>query len=190
MERLKKFLAFIEELVITLFVFMLISTYICRIFSITGNSMSNTLETGDRVIVNLLSENYNQGDIVIIDVNKSVTLNDDSSLCINHVMSRRIVKRIIATGGQTIDIDFGAGAVFVDDERIFEEYLTFGLTHKDEGAFDYPITVPDGYVFVMGDNRSESLDSRSAEVGFVPESDIIGKVMLRVSPSDRFGTIE
>lgn len=152
--------------------------------------MSSTLETGDRVIVNLLSWNYNQGDIVIIDSDKSVTLNDDDSLCIHDVTNRRIVKRIIATGGQTIDIDFGAGAVFVNGERIFEEYLTYGLTHKDEGAFDYPITVPDGYVFVMGDNRSESLDSRSDKVGFIPKSDIIGKVILRVSPSDRFGTIE
>ncbi len=152
--------------------------------------MSSTLETGDRVIVNLLSINYGQGDVVVIDSDKSITLNDDNSLCIHDVTNRRIVKRIIATGGQTVDINFSTGAVFIDGERIFEEYLTFGLTHKDEGAFDYPVTVPDGYVFVMGDNRSESLDSRSAEVGFIPESDIIGKVMLRVSPSDRFGTLE
>lgn len=152
--------------------------------------MSSTLETGDRVIVNLLSINYGQGDVVVIDSDKSITLNDDNSLCIRDVTNRRIVKRIIATGGQTIDIDFSTGAVFIDGERIFEEYLTFGLTHKDEGAFDYPVTVPDGYVFVMGDNRSESLDSRSAEVGFIPESDIIGKVMLRVSPSERFGTLD
>ncbi len=152
--------------------------------------MSSTLETGDRVIVNLLSINYGQGDVVVIDSDKSITLNDDNSLYIHDVTNRRIVKRIIATGGQTVDINFSTGAVFIDGERIFEEYLTFGLTHKDEGAFDYPVTVPDGYVFVMGDNRSESLDSRSAEVGFIPESDIIGKVMLRVSPSDRFGTLE
>lgn len=152
--------------------------------------MSSTLETGERVIVNLLSLNYNQGDIVIIDSDKSVTLNDDNSLFIQNVMNRRIVKRIIAVGGQTVDINFSTGAVFIDGERIFEEYLTFGLTHKDEGAFDYPVTVPNGYVFVMGDNRSESLDSRSAEVGFVPESDIIGRVMLRVSPFDKFGTLE
>lgn len=189
MERLRKIFDFIEELIIILFIFMLISTYIIRIFSISGNSMSSTLEDGDRVIASLLPHDYQQGDIVVINSHTSITLNDDNSLRITDSANGRIVKRIIATGGQSVDIDFGAGAVFVDGERIFERYLTYGLTHKDEDAFDYPVTVPDGYVFVMGDNRSVSLDSRSAEMGFVPESDIIGRILLRLSPFDKFGTL-
>lgn len=151
--------------------------------------MCSTLESGDKVLANMLPQSYSHGDIVVIDSGTSVTLDDDNSLRVLESANGRIVKRIIATGGQTIDIDFGAGAVYVNDKRIFEEYLTYGLTHKDEGAFDYPVTVPEGYVFVMGDNRSVSLDSRSAEMGFVPESDIIGKVIMRVSPSDKFGTL-
>lgn len=178
MERLKKVLDFAEELIITLFVFMLISAYICRIFTISGDSMRNTLESGDKVIANLLARNYEQGDIVVIDSDESVTLNEDNSLRRYSTENRRIVKRIIAKGGQTVDIDFATGAVTIDGERIFEEYLDFGLTHKDEGAFEYPVTVPDGYYFVMGDNRSESLDSRSSEMGFIPQNDIIGKVVF------------
>lgn len=190
MERLKKILDFTEELIITLFVFMLISTYIFRIFSINGDSMCSTLESDDRIIANLLSHNYERSDIVVINAKNSVTLNDDSSLYISDGINKTIVKRIIATGGQTVDIDFSTGAVFIDGERIFEEYLTFGLTHKDEGAFDYPVTVPEGYVFVMGDNRSESLDSRSDEVGFIPEKDIVGEVIFRILPADKFGTLK
>ena len=74
---------------------------------------------------------------------------------------------------------------------IDENYIT-GLTHMDEGAFtgQYPVEVPEGYVFVMGDNRQISKDSRSAEIGFVAVDNITGKVLLRFSPRERFGFVE
>ena len=97
---------------------------------------------------------------------------------------------MIAVGGQTVDIDFEAGDVYVDGEKLSESYIT-GLTHLDEGAFtgQYPITVPDGYIFVLGDNRGVSKDSRSIEIGLIAESAVNGKVMLRISPLENFGFV-
>ncbi|MCM1133154.1 MAG: signal peptidase I [Ruminococcus flavefaciens] len=190
MERLKKLAEFIETLITAFFVATLISAYVFRPFSINGDSMRSTLDSGDKVIVGLLSFSHKQGDIVMIRAEHSVILGDDGSPDISEGIDKTIVKRIIATGGQTVDIDFGTGAVYVDGERIFEKYLRLGLTHKDEGAFDYPVTVPEGYVFVMGDYRSVSLDSRSPEIGFIPEKDILGEVLIRISPFDKFGTLE
>ena len=106
-------------------------------------------------------------------------------------MNRLIVKRIIATEGQTVDFDFQRGIVYVDGEVYNESYIS-GLTHLDEGAFTdrYPITVPKGYVFVMGDNRRNSLDSRSKELGYVSVDNIEGKVLWRIYPADKLGSIK
>lgn len=189
MERLRKFADFLEILIISFFVMLMISTYIFRIFTINGDSMRDTLKSGDKVITWNICNNLKQGDIVVIRAENSITLNDGNSLEIKDGINETIVKRIIATGGQTIDIDFGSGAVYVDNKRIFEEYLKLGLTHKDEGAFDYPVTVPQGYIFVMGDYRSVSEDSRSAEIGFIPTENIIGKVIFRISSLNKIRKI-
>ena len=81
--------------------------------------------------------------------------------------------------------------MYVDGNELREEYAS-GLTHLDEGAFTgkYPVKVPEGYVFVMGDNRRNSLDSRSSELGFVSVKDIEGVVIWRMAPSERFGKLD
>ena len=106
-----------------------------------------------------------------------------------------IVKRVIATGGQTVDIDFDAGEVYVDGARLDEPY-TFEPTYESYGAYgvslDYPVTVPEGSIFVMGDNRNHSADSRFAPVGCVDESCVLGKVLLIVFPgeqTDQYGSV-
>ena len=78
-----------------------------------------------------------------------------------------------------------------EKERLHEDYLHLGLTHADEGAFTgrYPLTVPEGYIFVMGDHRSVSKDSRSPDVGFVPLESVTGRVVFRISPAGRIGTV-
>ncbi|WP_277217314.1 signal peptidase I, partial [Ruminococcus callidus] len=95
---------------------------------------------------------------------------------------------IIATGGQEINIDFATGEVTVDGEVLDEPYIRELTANQEDGFASYPVTVPEGYYFVMGDNRNNSTDSRSQFVGFVPRDAILGKAIFRISPDD-FGSI-
>ncbi len=182
---------FVETLFITLLIVSLIFTYIFRITSVTGDSMSKTLESGDRVVITNFSAKPKQGDIVVFYAADSVILDDENNLVINPGVRRNLVKRVIAAEGQTVDFDFEKGIVYVDGKILSEDYIS-GLTHSDSGAFTgkYPVTVPPGYVFVMGDNRRNSIDSRSYEIGFVAVDSIIGKVIFRLTPFDSFGFLE
>ncbi|MDE5583529.1 MAG: signal peptidase I [Ruminococcus sp.] len=184
-------LSFVEMMFITLFVITLLFTYVFRIATVNGESMLDTLRPDDRLITTAWYNSAKNGDIVIIYAGDAVTLGEDGKKIVKKGLRKTLVKRIIATEGQKIYIDFERGAVWVDGVMLDENYIT-GLTHMDEGAFtgQYPVEVPEGHVFVMGDNRQVSKDSRSAEIGFVPVENIMGKVLIRVSPSENFGAVE
>ncbi|MCC8042039.1 MAG: signal peptidase I [Oscillospiraceae bacterium] len=171
----QELLEWVETIIFAFFAVILIFTFLLRQASVDGDSMNPTLRDGEKLIVNHLGYEAEAGDIVIIDCGDE--------------LGKAIVKRVIATEGQTVDIDFESGEVRVDGELLEEDYIA-ELTLTDEGGHSYPVTVPDGCVFVMGDNRNNSLDSRSSLISFVDEDDILGKVVFRIYPFEKIGTVE
>jgi len=147
---------------------VLVFTFFIRLIGVDGHSMVPTLQDRDRLLVlnASLCGGYGQGDIVV--------LRKESFL------PTPIVKRIVATEGQVVDIDFVSGEVYVDGRRLHEDYVS-GLTFTAEGT-EFPLTVPEGSVFVMGDNRSNSTDSRDVRLGTVDERYIIGRAVFLAFP--------
>ncbi len=180
----------IETTFISLFVITMFFTFVLRIATVKGDSMVPTLLSNQKLLITSWLGSPEKGDIIIIDCRESVVFSADNTLEYRDGLNKHIVKRVIACEGQKINIDFKTGNVYVDDVLLDEPYVT-GLTHKDEGAFTgkYPFTVPDGYVFVMGDNRAVSRDSRDVSIGLVSKKSILGKAVFRVSPFSEFGFI-
>ncbi|NCB51010.1 MAG: signal peptidase I [Clostridia bacterium] len=163
----------IQCVVVALVVCVLLFSFFMRLVDVIGPSMYPTLEDSDKMVLSGLFYSPEQGDVIVF--------RKDS------FMDEPLVKRIIAVGGQTVDIDFDNGVVYVDGEVLDEPYIA-ELT-KARLDFYGPVTVPDGYVFVMGDNRMHSNDSRDDRIGFVDERSIMGKVYLIVYPLKNFGSV-
>lgn len=158
----------VRSLVAAVLIIVLLFTFVIRIMAVLGPSMRQTLQDGDRLLVldSLLVREYHRGDIVIA---RKESFSSDP-----------IVKRVIAVGGQTVDIDFGAGVVYVDGVAQEEDYIN-DLTYTYEGT-EFPLTVPEGSVFLMGDNRNMSTDSRDSRIGTVDTRYLIGKAVFLVFP--------
>lgn len=159
----------VQALVCSVLTVVLVFTFGIRLIGVDGHSMVPTLQDGDRLLVttSLLSGDYEYGDIVIIQKG-------------SFAGGEPIVKRLIATGGQTVDIDFETGAVYVDGTLLEEDYIN-ELTFVEEGT-EFPLTVPEGSIFVMGDNRNHSSDSRDASLGTVDTRYVIGRAVLLAFP--------
>ena len=171
--------ALLHDFVYILAAIAIVFVFVIRLIGVSGPSMSPTLQDGEYVALlsNVLCRGYGQGDIVVA----SIPGFDEG---------RPIVKRVIATEGQTVDIDFDAGTVSVDGAVLDEPYIS-EPTHLDyDDGQTYPLTVPEGCVFLMGDNRNNSADSRYAPIGCVPTQYILGKVILRIFPPGRIGSIQ
>ena len=158
----------VQALVCSVLAVVVVFTFVIRLIGVDGRSMVPTLQNGDRLLVlnPLLCGEYRPGDIVV--------LRKESFL------ASPIVKRVIAVGGQVVDIDFAAGAVFVDGELLQEDYIN-ERTYTEEGTA-FPLTVPEGSVFVMGDNRNHSNDSRDIRLGTVDTRYIIGRAVFLAFP--------
>ena len=166
-----KFVVFLYEAVSTFvtaaIIIAILFTFFIRFIGVVGSSMNPTLASGDWVILNQVGVDYqpNYGDIVVI--------NNPGEL------DENIIKRVIATEGQTVNINFQTGAVYIDGKKIVERYINNETTTSFDVTF--PLTVPEGQCFVMGDNRQNSLDSRSTLVGCIDVDTIIGKAAFGIT---------
>ena len=144
-------------------------TFAARVVLVSGPSMRETLQDQDCLVVlnPLLCGSFDAGDIVIIQRE-------------TFRVGEPIVKRIIATEGQTVDIDFDAGVVYVDGAALEEDYIR-QPTYLEEGL-EFPCTVPEGCVFVLGDNRNDSDDSRDPDLGPVDTREILGRAVALLFP--------
>ena len=158
----------VQALVCSVLAVVILFTFVIRLIGVDGRSMVPTLQHGDRLLVlnSMLYDDYQYGDIVVL--RKDTFLKDP------------IVKRVIATEGQSVDIDFSTGSVYVDGALLKEDYIN-ELTFLEEGT-EFPLTVPENSVFVMGDNRNHSSDSRDSRLGTVDERYVIGKAVFLAFP--------
>ena len=163
-------LLYIHDLIYLSAAVILIFLVLFRVIIVSGDSMYNTLVDGDYVLLigNLLYREPEYGDVVVISKDSF----DNGS---------PIIKRVIATEGQTVDIDFDKGVVYVDGQLLQEDY-TYTPTNVQEGM-RFPLTVEEGCLFVMGDNRNRSKDSRNPEIGLVDKREVLGKAFLLFLPA-------
>ena len=167
-ENSRELYEWVQALVGSVLTVVLVFTFVIRLIGVDGHSMVPTLQDGDRLLVlnSMLYSDYKYGDIVVL--RKEAFLEEP------------FVKRVIATEGQTVDIDFDAGVVYVDGQALEEDYIN-EPTCLEEGT-EFPLTVPEGSIFVMGDNRNRSSDSRDSRLGTVDARYVIGKAVFMAFP--------
>lgn len=136
--------------------------FVLKVAFVKGDSMNDTYHDGN-ILLCLRLGKPQKGDVIICDTNIEETF----------------IKRVIATAGDTVFVDFENGTVEINGKVIDEPYIK-EPTYLDEGGWEYPITVPDGCYFVMGDNRNNSKDSRSSEIGYIKDDQILGRVLFKI----------
>lgn len=175
-------LDWLESFAFAIFVVILIFTFVLRTVVVKGESMSPNFHDKDRLIISHFNLTPEKGDILVMN---------------SYGLHETIIKRCIGTGGDKIRIDYNENSVEVNGQIISNKYLGEPMINKptydqkyavSRGVYEY--TVPEGKIFVMGDNRNGSSDSRSSLVGFIDSEDVLGKVIFRIYPFSEIGRIE
>ncbi len=182
--RVKEVFEWVEVVVSAMFAVVIIFTLLFRVATIIGDSMENTFFEGQKVIITNWFYTPKAGDVVLVSRNaqNNAFADDDQG---------PIIKRVIATEGQQVNIDFVTGIVYVDGVALDEPYTKTPTNLKYD--VDFPVYVPEGHIFCLGDNRNESLDSRSSRIGnggMIDTRYVLGKVTLRILPLDKFGGVD
>lgn len=176
----REILEWFESLVFALFIVQLVLTFLLRIVMVDGESMTNTLQDHDRLIMTHVAYEPERDDIVVLD---------------SEAANKVLIKRVIGLEGDKVVVDYNQNHVYVNDEEISNEHIrdvmldSFSFDPQysvGEGVYEYE--VPEDTVFVMGDNRNDSLDSRS--IGFIPKSEIMGKAIFRIYPFKSLGRVD
>ena len=175
-KRANTFFDFVELATFTILTILLISCFFFRNTVVDGHSMDNTLHTGEHLIISDFMYTPKNGDIVVFEVPSDG--------------NKSYIKRVIATAGQTVDIR--AGVVYIDgvalDESAYEYYDSRNLPKEKINYHEFAETpIPEGYIFVLGDHRNDSRDSRT--LGLIDVRTVLGRVILRVTPLDSFGKV-
>ena len=165
----------IQDLIYVLTAMILIFSLLFRVVVVSGPSMYRTLVDGDYLLLlsNTLYHNPKQGDVVVVSKDSY----DDGT---------PLVKRVIATENQKVDIDFEHGIVYVDGQALDEPYIYSPTTLKE--GVQFPLVVEEGCIFVLGDNRMDSKDSRSPEIGLIDTREVLGKAIFLFMPGSNNGT--
>lgn len=170
---MKKLFEFVETLVIAFLAVTFILLFLFRIIQVSGSSMKDTLQEDEKVLISNIGHTYERGDIVVTDPNTGA--------------GKILIKRVIGLGGETVRIDYTTGKLYINGSVLDEPYLREPMAYKDEV---YEVTVPEGYLLLLGDNRNVSIDSRDPSIGPVSEENILGKVVFRISPITKLGTVK
>ncbi len=207
---MKEILEWVISIVIAVVLTFFIKSYLFDFVVVDGQSMFSTLEHGERLVLTKLGYEPEIGDIIVLDAHYKARqvyfsnrraeddgfgkLDEFASVYLQRKHARNLginkkyyVKRVIALAGDTVDIDPYDGTVRVNGTVIEEPYLDEGIKTPLGHGMEYPYTVEDGHVFVMGDNRANSLDSRYSDLGAVPLEAVSGKVSFRILPFNKFG---